>query len=98
MSFPDGIFRRSKRNQTPNLKAKNMLAKLFIKYISPYLKSWKTSLAGIGSIASGVAILSGVGVAAADGEISTDQAILGWGLIAAGLNGVMGKDANVVGK
>lgn len=75
-----------------------MIAKLLLKYVSPFLKSWKTSLAGVGTIASGIVLLSGVGVAAADGELSTDQAVIGWGLVVSGVAQIMGKDANVTTK
>lgn len=75
-----------------------MITKLLLKYISPYLKSWKTTIAGVGTIASGIAILSGVGVSAADGELSMEQTTMGWGLIVSGLAAIAGKDANVVGK
>lgn len=104
MSFPDFPGERmdaaTKPNNTqpPNLKAKNMITKILLKYVSPFLKSWKTSLAGVGTLASGIAILAGVGVAAADGELSTDQAVIGWGLVASGLAQIAGKDANVTTK
>jgi hypothetical protein len=98
VSFPEPIFRRRRRNETPNIKAKDMIAKLLLKYVSPFLKSWKTSLAGVGTIASGIVLLSGVGVAAADGELSTDQAVIGWGLVVSGVAQIMGKDANVTTK
>lgn len=104
MSFPTFPGRRMNRatnphnKQPPNLKAKNMITNLLLKYVSPFLKSWKTSIAGVGTLASGIAILAGVGVAAADGELSTDQAVIGWGLVASGIAQIMGKDANVTTK
>lgn len=104
MSFPDFPGERmdaasKPNNEKPsNLRAKDMIAKLLLKYVSPYLKSWKTGLLGIGTIASGVVLLSGVGVAASDGELSTDQAVIGWGLIVSGVSQIMGKDATATGK
>lgn len=104
MSFPDYPGERmdaaTKPNNTqpPNLTAKDMITKILLKYVSPYLKSWKTTLAGISSVATGIAILSGVGVVAADGELPMDQAMTGWGFIVAGVTGILGKDANVTTK
>lgn len=104
MSFPEypgermDAATKPNNTQTPNLRAKDMIAKLLLKYVSPFLKSWKTSLAGIGTLASGVAVLSGVGIAAADGELSTDQAVIGWGLVTSGIAQIVGKDANVTTK
>lgn len=104
MSFPTFPVKRMNRatnprnTEPPNIKAKNMIAKLILRYVSPFLKSWKTTLAGVGTVASGLVLLSGVGVAAADGELSTDQAVIGWGLVASGVAQIMGKDANVTGK
>lgn len=104
MSFPDfpgermDAATKANNEEPPNLRAKDMIAKLLLKYVSPFLKSWKTTLAGVGTIASGIVLLSGVGVAAADGELSTDQAVIGWGLVASGVAQIMGKDANVTGK
>ena len=99
MSFPESPHLRRQRQKNKNhIKPKTMIAKLLLRYVSPLLKSWKTTLAGVGTVASGVALLAGVGISAADGELSTDQAVIGWGLVASGVAQIMGKDANVSGK
>ena len=99
MSFPEpSHLRRQRQKNTNHIHPKTMIAKLLLRYVSPLLKSWKTTLAGVGTVASGIVLLSGVGVAAADGELSTDQAVIGWGLVASGVAQIMGKDANVTGK
>lgn len=96
MSFPTPPhLERLNKRQKPNIILMN---KLILKYIGPILRSWKTTLAGVATIASGVAILAGVGVSAADGELSTEQALTGWGLITAGIAQIVAKDATVTGK
>lgn len=97
MSLASILEKRGRKNPH-NITSKKMIAKLLTKYVAPYLKSWRTTLAGIGTLASGIAILAGVGVTAADGELSTEQAVIGWGLITSGLSQIAGKDAPVTGK
>ncbi len=97
-SFPEPPHLRRRRLTHPNpIRPTAMIAKLLLKYVSPFLRSWKTTLGGVATIASGVAVLAGVGVSAADGELSTDQAVIGWGLVAAGIGQITGKDADKTG-
>lgn len=92
------LKRRREKNPNKIEPLKLTMNFLLTKFISPMLRSWKTSIAGVGMIATGIAMLSHVGVNAADGTIDTEAAVQGWAMIMGGVGMIAARDANVTSK
>jgi hypothetical protein len=95
MSFPDPIFRKRKRNETPNLKAIDIPMKLIFKFIHPYLTNWKTTLTGIGMVLSGTAtIVHEVTTLASGGTPDIEIISMAAGTVVGGVGLITARDAN----
>jgi len=95
MSFPEPIFRKRKRQEKPNIKAIDIPMKLIFKFLSPYLTSWKTTLAGIGMVLSGAStIVHEVSTLASGGTPDIEIISMAAGTVVGGVGLITARDAN----
>lgn len=97
MSDPlkDALRKRRENNPNPIKPIPIAMNYLISKFVAPMLRSWKTTLAGVGLVATGVGMLTHSGIAIADGDTNVEAVMSGWGNIVAGIGLILGRDANV---